>query len=123
MTEQKVHGNTKMAADLALERGAMSAESHAAVLAGELGLQEAKDLGKDRGPDGAPLPVSTVSKADRSRECMCGCGKSTKGRFAMGHDARVKGWILKAVRAGDLSDLTGEQVAYGRERDIIEGER
>lgn len=108
MTE-KVHGNTRLAADLALERGAMSKESHAAVLRGELGLQEAKDLGRNRAPDGSPA-VKAISKGDRSRECMCGCGNRTRGRFAQGHDQRLVAFAKEHVKGE--RELTDEQMEY-----------
>lgn len=30
--------------------------------------------------------------------CLCGCGEMVVGTFKQGHDARVKGWLLKYVR-------------------------
>jgi hypothetical protein len=33
--------------------------------------------------------------------CQCGCGNTTKNRFAMGHDARHKGNLLARSDAGD----------------------
>ena len=33
-----------------------------------------------------------------ARECMCGCGEVTNGRFANGGDATVRGWYTKAMR-------------------------
>lgn len=123
MTEQrKIDGRTKRALDTAIAKRQVSQDSYYAVLEGRISLADAKELGREGSPNTPLKLVSRISKDDRTRECMCRCGKSTKGRFAMGHDARVKGWILKAVRAGDLSDLTEEQVAYGRERGLIEGE-
>jgi hypothetical protein len=35
--------------------------------------------------------VETVKPA---RECQCGCGSPTKNRFAMGHDAKLKGRLI-----------------------------
>lgn len=114
--EKKVNGNTKLGADLALKRKTISEESYKAVLAGDISLQEAKDLGRNVGPTG---PAVRVNKDDRTRLCMCGCGKSTRGRFAIGHDARVKGWIIRAVREGTVDKLTDEQREYGEERDLF----
>lgn len=122
MTEKKVNGDTKTAANMALRRKAISEESHAAVLAGEMSLQEAKDLGQNTGPGGPVGPApKTISKNDRTRECMCQCGRSTRSRFAPGHDATVKGRIIRAVREGGeaVEGLTDEQRAYGEERDLF----
>lgn len=33
-----------------------------------------------------------------ARECMCGCGELTQGRFYDGHDGRVRGWYTKAMK-------------------------
>lgn len=107
MANEKVHHNTKLGADLALGRKAISAESHAAVLAGKLGLQEAKDLGRGAGPSG---PVVRVDKTDRSRECLCGCGNRTRGgRFVPGHDARMFRVARDhLLRGRELADEQGE---------------
>ncbi len=44
---------------------------------------------KAEAPEGAPKPVSTISKDDATQECWCGvCGEWTKPgrRFKAGHD-------------------------------------
>jgi len=51
MTDAKVHGNTKKAADMALARREISRDSHQAVHEGRITLAEAKELGRGRGPD------------------------------------------------------------------------
>ncbi len=123
MTEQEntqanaVHGNTKKAADLALAKRAISPDSHKAVHEGRISLEEARELGREGSPFGPAK--KTVAKNDRSRSCMCGCGRETRGRFATGHDARVKGWIVKAVREGTLDELSEEIQGYAAERDLI----
>ncbi len=121
MMEKKVNGNTKTAADMALRRKAISQESHAAVLAGELGLQEAKDLGRNAGPSGPVGPApKAVNKSDRSRDCACGCGLRTSGgKWRPGHDQRAKGMVVRAVREGTLEQLSDELQEYAVERDLI----
>lgn len=115
----KVNGNTKLGADLALKRRAISQESREHCLVGNLGLQEAKDLGAGKGPDGAPLPTSRISKDDRTRECMCGCGKVSKtGRFVPGHDARMHGLAREYLRGE--RELTDEQLEYVTESGKLE---
>jgi len=38
------------------------------------------------------------------RECACGCGETTRGgRFKPGHDARLRGQLLKGHDAGDAT--------------------
>lgn len=110
MAEQKkVNGNTKLGADLAFRRKAISEESHAAILAGEMSLQEAKD----RGPDTPPRPVSRISKDDRTptkTPCVCGCGELVPRRFAPGHDARMSRVAREHLTEG--RELSGEQREY-----------
>ena len=122
MTDQEkasqsgVHHATVRGARASLAKKEISGESFEAVLAGDLSLEEARELGRNAGPGG---PAVRADKTDRSRECMCGCGRTTNGRFAMGHDARVKSWIVKAVRTGTLDELSEEIQQYADERDLI----
>lgn len=44
--------------------------------------------------------------------CECGCGAATKSRFAMGHDARLRGQLQRAYAAGDM-DAGLELMARG----------
>jgi hypothetical protein len=40
--------------------------------------------------------------ASKGPDCQCGCGGQTKGgRFLPGHDAKLKGKLKRAARAGD----------------------
>jgi hypothetical protein len=50
MTEAKVHGNTKKAADMALARREISRDAHKAVHEGKISLAQARELDRDRGP-------------------------------------------------------------------------
>jgi hypothetical protein len=142
MTEQrKVDCRTKRAADIALAKRQISPAGYRALSeeGGRITLQQAKELGRDRGPDdtgrasrgpgrpavrarsasagggrdGAdtpPRPVSRISKDDRSRLCMCGCGKTTRGRFAIGHDQRLLKFAYEHLRGE--RELTKEQLEY-----------
>lgn len=111
----KVHHMTAKAARNALAGKRISQESYAAVLSDELSLEEAKGLGRSRGPSGAPQPVSTLSKDDRIPEpCMCGCNERLKrpgSRWIPGHDARAFGWANAVARGEDI-ELTDEQRRY-----------
>lgn len=108
MTEQnvKIDGRTRRAADLALAKRTISRASYDALLAGEITLQAARDLGRERGPAGTaqrsggqrtatgtsgqgstedrqggadtpPQPVSRISKNDTRQACWCGCEQLT----------------------------------------------
>jgi hypothetical protein len=146
---QKVHGNTKKAADMALVRREISRDSHRAVHEGRISLAQARELGRDRGPDdtgqassgreeartgpredrerpqegtGAPpQPISRISKDDTTQECWCGCGEQTKPhrRWKPGHDQRAKGIISRAVAAGKTGELSDQLRDYGQERRLI----
>ena len=107
--ETTVHGNTKKAADMSLAKKAISPDSHKAVLAGELSLEEARELGREGSPFG-PTPRA-ISKNDRSRDCLCGCGNRTSGgRFRPGHDMRMV-TLAKAHVRGE-AEPNEEQMAY-----------
>lgn len=61
--------------------------------------------------DGKPKAERKV-KLDATRDCLCGCGRETGGLFAPGHDARVKGLLLKIERGEEpKSALDGLPVA------------
>ena len=132
----KVHGNTVKAADKDLAEGTITQQSHAAVIAGAMSLQEARNIGTDVGPtdspkgrsgpgtatgipgrasaeertDAPPLPVSRISKDDRLSACLCSCGKLVKGRFAAGHDMRMFRIAREHLTEG--RDLSDEQREY-----------
>lgn len=104
-----VHHQTKRGADLALAKKAISPDSHRAVLAGEFSLEEARFLGREGSPF-RPAP-KTLSKNDRSRDCLCGCGGTSKtGRFVPGHDQRLVTYAKEYVRGG--RELNPEQMEY-----------
>jgi hypothetical protein len=47
--------------------------------------------------------TTTQAPEARNNECLCGCGAAVRNRFAQGHDARFKGQLLSAAKAGDAS--------------------
>jgi hypothetical protein len=69
----KVHGNTKRAARIALAKKQISQESYEAILRGELSLADGKALGCEGGPD---------TPEDRS-----GSGAGTEGLWRVGSPA------------------------------------
>ena len=102
-----VHHATRKAANKDLTEGTITEQAHAAVLAGKMTLQEARNIGADPAPtdtaggaavqdegteaprsasaqgggdapqDTPPQPVSRISKNERGQECWCGCGSWT----------------------------------------------
>jgi hypothetical protein len=149
MTEKKVHGNTRKAADMALAKRLISRSSHEAILAGTLTLEEARKLGRDRGPydtgrassgsrtatertpegrerpqegTGAPpQPVSRISKDDSRQLCWCGCEELTSPnrKWKPGHDQRGKGIITRAVKEGKVEELSLQLREYAEERGLL----
>ncbi len=108
MTEKKVHGNTKKAADMALAKKAISPDSHRAIHEGRIDLEEARSLGREGSPFG-PAPKA-VDKNDRSRRCIA-CGGNTKGgRFHPGCDPKMHRLAREYVRGE--RELTPEQMEY-----------
>ncbi len=104
-----VHHRTKKGADLALAKRQISPDSHKAVHEGRIGLDEAKELGREGSPFG-PAPKA-VSKNDRSRLCLCGCQQYSKGGlFAQGHDMRMFRIAREHLQEG--RDLSEEQREY-----------
>ena len=131
MTEEaKVHHATKKAADIAIAKKQISPASHRAVLAGQISLQDARELGRDRGPADALQASDGPGRAsERPREgrpprpCLCSCGGITKGgRFLPGHDARLHGELKRNLEKDPLlrnERFTEEQRAYAVERGLI----
>ena len=109
--DPKVHHMTQKAARKALAGRAISQESYAAVLRGELSLEAARELGRDRGPSGAPQPVSRISKNDRSHPCIA-CGETvvTGSRFHQGCDMKMFRVAREHLTEG--RELTDEQREY-----------
>lgn len=104
-----VHHQTRRAADTALAKRTISPDSHKAVHEGRISLGEARELGREGSPYG-PAP-KTVSKNDRSRDCLCLCGNRTRGgRFIPGHDQRLVTYAKEYVRGE--RELTEEQTEY-----------
>ena len=130
MTQQdpKIDGRTKRALDMAIARKQVSQESYRAVLAGEITLQRAKELGRDRGPadtskgtSGPRRAPSGPRKGRQPRPCIA-CGGPTKGgRFHPGCDQALYGRIKRQLRSDPLlrSDrFNDEQRRYAVERGL-----
>jgi hypothetical protein len=132
MTEQKVHGNTRKAAEMALAKRLISRSSYGAILAGTLTLAEAKSLGRDRGPhdtgqasDGPGTATETPRRSRTARRCMCSCGqrpRSPRSLFVQGHDAILRSELVAQIKKGDVllrsERITPEQRRYAVERGL-----
>jgi len=142
-----IHHNTRKATDISLAKRQISPASHRAVLAGEITLQAARDLGRDGAPPAAdatdgpgtatqisressgtddahtpPRPVSRISKDDKTQECWCGCEELTSPnrKWRPGHDQRAKGIIRRAIKEGKVGELSPQLRDYGAERGLLD---
>jgi hypothetical protein len=135
MMAKKVHHQIERGARIALAKKQISRASYEAVLAGTLTLPEARELGRDRGPDDTgqgsggqgtvtEIPRSVSAGAtQRGAYCLCGCGETTRGgRFKPGHDARLHGEFKRNLERDPLlrnERFNDEQRAYAKERGLI----
>jgi hypothetical protein len=128
---QKVHHQTERGGRIALAKKQISRASYEAILRGELSLAEARELGRDRGPDDTGQasngPGTTTETPRKGRErpqggayCLCGCSETTRGgRFKPGHDARLHGELKRNLKNDPLlknERLTDAQRRYAVER-------
>lgn len=59
-----------------------------------------------------PAPRVDPGTPSTGRKCHCGCGSSVKRRFLPGHDAKLKGRLVREARSG--SDAAKQQLEeYG----------
>lgn len=54
------------------------------------------------------LPSLPSSSTRPSHPCACGCGRSCKGTFAPGHDARLKGGCVRVANGSMTLDQVAE---------------
>lgn len=55
-----------------------------------------------------PAPAKEKKAPKPLNDCLDGCGAKVKGRFAMGHDAKLKSLILKIERGDEARDTIPE---------------
>jgi hypothetical protein len=127
----KVHHQTERGARIAIAKRQISRASYEAVLAGTLTLAEARELGRNRGPDdtgqasgGHEEARKTPREGRTPRRCMCSCGGMTKGgAFLPGHDARLRAELVAQIKKGDVllrSDrITAEQRAFAVRQGLV----
>jgi hypothetical protein len=133
-----VHHQTRKAADMAIARKQISPDSHRAVLAGEISLQDARELGRSGTPQstaqgttiqeeatetsGTPQEQPTDAPLGTRRSCLCGCGETTRGgRFRPGHDARLHAELKRNLEKDPLlrnERFDDEQRRYAVERGL-----
>jgi len=66
-------------------------------------------------PDGV-RPASAVTSA---RLCECGCGRPARRRFLPGHDARLRGRLIREARAGDTAREHLARLGWSRLLDSV----
>ena len=126
----KVHHQTVRGARLALARKEISQGSYRAVLAGEITLARARELGRSGSPNtpGDPETVNDGPAEDRPRAgeprpCLCSCGGTTRGgTFLPGHDARLHGVLKRNLEKDPLlrnERFNDEQRAYAVKRGLV----
>lgn len=59
---------------------------------------------------GTAKAVKAVKASIKQNPCLCGCGTKVKRTFAQGHDARLKGLLLR----GEVKSPSGEQKAFAK---------
>ena len=129
----RVHHATVKGARTSLAHRGISQESYAAVLRGEISLQRARELGRERGPTtDTPTPSGGRGRASEGppkgrepRPCLCGCGqhpRSPRSRFVQGHDARLHGELKRNLEKDPLlknEKFSNEQRRYAVERGLV----
>jgi hypothetical protein len=51
--------------------------------------------------------------------CLCGCGTKVKNNFAQGHDARLKGMLLR----GEVKNPSAEQRGFAKAHKVVIGSK
>lgn len=62
----------------------------------------------------AKKAVAKVKAAILTNKCLCGCGKMVKYSFAQGHDARLKGMLLR----GEVKSPSADQKAFAKDHGV-----
>jgi hypothetical protein len=135
-----VHHATRKAADKDLSEGRITEQSHAAVLAGQMDLHTARNIGADAGPTDMPEDSSGQDDAgttarstsaedhrgstDKTQKlCLCGCGEPVFRTFKAGHDARLRSELVAQIKKGDVllrsERITPEQREFAVRHGLI----
>lgn len=62
----------------------------------------------------AHAKIEAKVKAQIGNPCLCGCGKRVKNSFAQGHDAKLRGMLLR----GEVKSPNAEQKAFARSHGV-----
>ena len=129
-----VHHQTRKAVDISLAKKQISPDSHRAVLAGQISLQDARELGRSGTPRSTVQGTTVQEEATETsgtptgtpgRRCLCGCNgvvRGKKSRFRPGHDARLHADIKRNLEKDPLlrnERFTDAQRSYAKERGLI----
>lgn len=113
MSEQhnaQVHHATRKAADISLAKKVISPDSHQAILEGRIGLDRARELGRNAGPGGPAVRVNMNDHTPTTTPCLCGCRELVPRTFKAGHDQRLVTYAKQYVRGE--RELTPGQLEY-----------
>lgn len=70
------------------------------------------ELTTDEAPAAPAKPAKVAKAAQAPSKCECGCGKMAARRFLPGHDAKLKGQLIRtAVEGGKAGDKAREELA------------
>lgn len=62
---------------------------------------------------------ATRKAPEKNNSCLCGCGTKVAGTFAQGHDARLKGMLLR----GEVKNPSANQKAFAKHHDVVIGSK
>lgn len=77
-------------------------------------MAAAKKTAKKASKSVTAKQVKQVAKAILTNKCLCGCGKAVKYSFAQGHDARLKGMLLR----GEVKSPSADQRAFAKDHGV-----
>lgn len=63
--------------------------------------------------------TKSTKSAAPSNKCLCGCNKAVKFSFAQGHDAKLRGALLR----GEIKTPTTEQKAFAKSHGVKIGSK
>jgi hypothetical protein len=67
----------------------------------------------------AKKATKKATESKKQNPCLCGCGTKVKWNFAQGHDARLKGMLLR----GEVKNPTAEQKGFAKHHGIKIGSK
>lgn len=64
---------------------------------------------KVRGLDALEEAIDDAINGSDGSACLCGCGQEVSRRFAQGHEARLKGMLLRVARGEEEPDMIPDE--------------